>query len=696
MVENTSLVNYILSIRKEYGMTSSDSVIQISNIVFDASAEQIFLSLLTGATLYVYDNIFSHNSLDLSEYIEKNKITHLHSVPTLLQQIDFSKITSLKRVVSAGEVCPLNLSDRLNKNIRFYNKYGPTETTISSSIHLVNRSLPDRNIIPIGKPIDNVEIFILDSNNQIVPIGIQGEICIGGKGLARGYLNNPSLTSEKFIRNPNKNGERMYKTGDMGRWLADGNIEYTGRRDFQVKIRGYRIELGEIESVINEFPFIRNTVVIVKEELNGNHNLVAFVQSNQVLNFKELRGHLNEKLPSYMIPSHFIQIDEIPLTSSGKTDRENLKNRILHSNVELNPLDMPTSPEEKLVAKIWSDLLGIEHLNKSDNFFELGGHSLIAIKVIIRLENETGYKLPISSLFEYPTIENIAKLITSKEELNKWKALVPIKPKGNKIPLYLIHGGGLGVLVFNNIANHFDEDQPVYGLQALGMDGKEKPLSSIEEMAAYYINEIMEHNANGPYAIAGHSAGSIVAFEMAKQLTRLNKKVNYLAVFDYDYIEIERQKSLKRKIKRKTIDFVPELIFTIKSLIKRPKKTMKHQIMIWHLRYITMMKRLGFEKKEELEGLYLHINNAKTKFEESLKKYKMEPYGGTIDLFISEDKVYYQDDPEYLGWRPFSTQPINISKVKGDHDKMILPPNDKAFAKILQKRLDSCNFKFKS
>ena len=150
-------------------------------------------------------------------------------------QIDFSKITTLKRVVSAGEVCPLNLSDRLNKNIRFYNKYGPTEATISSSIHLVDRSVSVRNIIPIGKPIDNVDIFILDSNNQIVPIGIQGEICIGGKGLARGYLNNPSLTSEKFIDNPNKNGERMYKTGDMGRWLADGNIEYTGRRDFQVK-----------------------------------------------------------------------------------------------------------------------------------------------------------------------------------------------------------------------------------------------------------------------------------------------------------------------------------------------------------------------------------------------------------------------------------------------------------------------------
>ena len=206
----------------------------------------------------------------------------------------------------------------------------------------------------------------------------------------------------------------------------------------------------------------------------------------------------------------------------------------------------------------------------------------------------------------------------------------------------------------------------------------------------------MEHNPNGPYAIAGHSAGGIVAFEMAKQLTRLNKKVNYLAVFDYDYIEIERQKSLKRKIKRKTIDFVPELIFTIKSFVKRPKKTMIHQIMIWHLRYITMLKRLGFEKKEELEGLYLHINNAKTKFEESLKKYKMEPYDGVIDLFISEDKVYYQDDPEYLGWRPFTTKPIIINKVKGDHDKMILPPNDKTFAKILQKRLDSCNFKIKS
>ncbi|SFF13230.1 amino acid adenylation domain-containing protein, partial [Chitinophaga sp. CF118] len=300
MIEQRSLVNYLTAINAEYGLGGDDRVLQISNFAFDASVEQIFGSLLNGAALYIISNPLSLDGSELNDFIATHGITHLHGVPALLEKAGLTITHSLKRVISAGENCPLSLMNSLKEKVTFYNKYGPTEGTISTTIFNASERAVNGTSIPIGRPINNSRIYILDDAGHLLPVGITGEICISGAGIARGYLNRAELTAEKFVADPFQPGERMYKTGDLGRWLPDGNVEYIGRKDDQVKIRGYRIELGEIENALQQLVDIDAAVVTAKG--SKEKELVAYIVSKAVLNTTDIRSALGKILPSYMIP----------------------------------------------------------------------------------------------------------------------------------------------------------------------------------------------------------------------------------------------------------------------------------------------------------------------------------------------------------------------------------------------------------
>jgi acyl-CoA synthetase (AMP-forming)/AMP-acid ligase II/acyl carrier protein len=371
--------------------------------------------LMVGARVALISSADAADGSRLLELLDHSQATVMQATPAtwrLLLATEWQRNNSLK-ILCGGEALPRDLADQLlERSNSVWNLYGPTETTIWST---VNKVEPGDGAVSIGRPISNTQIFILDSHLQPVPIGASGNLYIGGDGLARGYLNRPELTGEKFIPNPfsDEPGGRIYRTGDLARYLPDGSIEFFGRIDHQVKVRGFRIELGEIETMLNVHPGIREAVVIVREDNPGDKRLVAYTVPDQepVPTTSDLRKFLGEKLPGYMVPSVFVTLDALPLTPNGKVDR-----RVLPAPDQNRPelevtFAAPRTPVEEGVAKIWAELLGLERVGIHDNFFELGGHSLLAAQVISRLDSEFEVKLSLRSFFEVPTITELVTMI---------------------------------------------------------------------------------------------------------------------------------------------------------------------------------------------------------------------------------------------------------------------------------------------
>jgi tyrocidine synthetase III len=419
MIPHGALYNYIIAIGKEYGISNQDRILQVSNFAFDAAIEQIMLSMCNGAALYVISQSLATNTDDLSDYIGANEITHLHSVPTLLQHIDYTKATSLKRVVSAGEDCPVSLPQRVPDSTAFYNKYGPTEATISATLYRVGSTKDKLTKVPIGHPLSNSRVYILNDHDQLQSVGVAGEICIGGHSLAQGYLNQPDLTAAKFINDPFQSGQLIYRTGDLGKWLPDGNIVFIGRKDDQVKIRGHRIELGEITKVLEQYKDVEAAVVTAFKETNGDNALVAYIVNESPVDITDLRNWLGSKLPHYMIPAHLIQLDALPLLPNGKLNKKALP--APESTGAATPYVAPRNEIETQLVQIWQQVLGLEQVGVQHNFFELGGHSLNATRLVGQVQKEFGVNVNIKDVFLNPTIETVGELIRARLWLEKSK-----------------------------------------------------------------------------------------------------------------------------------------------------------------------------------------------------------------------------------------------------------------------------------
>jgi amino acid adenylation domain-containing protein len=403
--------NRLLWMQQAYQLTCSDRVLQKTPFSFDVSVWEFFWPLLTGARIVVALPEGHKDSAYLVNLIAQQQVTTVHFVPSMLQvflqEPNLENCSCLQRVFCSGEALPFELTQRFFSQLKceLHNLYGPTEAAIDVTFW---QCQPQDNlqIVPIGRPIANTQIYILDKHLQPVPIGVPGELYIGGDGLARGYLNRPELTSEKFIPNPfsHSKSERLYKTGDLARYLSDGNIEFLGRIDHQVKIRGFRIELGEIEAVLNTHPQIQQVVVITTEDMAGNKGLVAYiVTTDESLTNNQIREFLFSKLPEYMVPSAFVTLDTLPLTPNGKVDRKALPapdGDFLREREYV----APRTASEEIIANIFASVLGVQNVGIHDNFFELGGHSLLATQVISRLRESFQMELPLRSLFEKPTV----------------------------------------------------------------------------------------------------------------------------------------------------------------------------------------------------------------------------------------------------------------------------------------------------
>jgi amino acid adenylation domain-containing protein len=541
MVEHRGLVNLALAQIQSFAVNHNSRVLQFASFSFDACISEILMTFGSGATLYLAQKDALLPGQPLIERLVKNGITHVTLPPSALVVLPKESLPNLQTLIVAGEACSLDLVKQWSVGRNFFNAYGPTEASVCATIAQCSQ---DDLIVTIGKAIANVQIYILDAFLQPVPVGVSGELYIGGVGVARGYLNRPELTAERFIPNPfyppltslDKGVEqpsKLYKTGDLARYLPDGNIEYLGRIDNQVKIRGFRIELGEIEAVLSQCPDVQNTAVIVREDTPGDKRLVAYVvlTSDSQITTSELRQFLANQLPAYLVPNTFVILDNLPLTPNGKCDRRSLP--IPDDQTRKNiPKIGPRNLVELQLAQIWSEILGINNIGIQENFFELGGHSLLAVSLINRIEQKLDKRLPLTSLFQNGTIASLAKLLAQETTQPASSPLIAIQSQGNKTPFFAVHPIGGNVLCYADLARNLGTKQPFYGLQSLGLNELEKTVASIEEMAMIYVEAIQTVQASGPYYLGGWSMGGVIAFEIAQQLLTQGQEVALLALID--------------------------------------------------------------------------------------------------------------------------------------------------------------------
>ncbi|MGI4751304.1 MAG: non-ribosomal peptide synthetase [Janthinobacterium lividum] len=692
-IEHHSLLNLLQSIQKWPGITSEDRMLALTTISFDIAGLELFLPLIAGAEIILADTETAKNGRELLELIKTTNVSLIQATPAtfrLLLDAGWKQPLPL-RVFCCGEAMQPDLAEKLLPLCAgLYNMYGPTETTIYST----GKQILENEPITIGFPLDQTQVYIFNEANKVVPHGEIGEIFIAGDGVARGYLNQPELTATRFYDDPFAAtlGNKMYRTGDVGRFLQKNEIEYLGRVDHQVKIRGHRVELGEIEAILARQEKVTQSVVVVREDQPGNQQLVAYVSAQDVSKNVEQQWiniwkiALKEVLPPFMVPAQIILLDAFPLTPNNKIDRKALpKPEVL--SADISEFTSPRTSVEKLVADIWCQVLGRHAISIYDNFFEIGGHSLLAVQIMSRIEKETGKRLPLASFFESSTIAALALLLHMDGQSITWDSLVPIKAKGSKTPLYIVHGAGLNVLLFNTLAMHMDQEQPVYGLQAKGLNGIDQPLDKLEDIAAHYISEIIRHNPNGPYALAGYSFGGTIAYEMAKQLQAMGKKIKMLALFDSYANQTELTYPKYVRVLHKIRDYSCRFFYTFVLLAKQPVNTITYKMLMFRRKLITYYWKWR-NKNEEQIGFFGYSHKIDEMNQKAAAEYFITPYNGQIDLFRAKVKTYYMQDPHYLGWKKFALKGVQVHEIPGDHNYIFAPPNDKEFATVLQECLN--------
>lgn len=543
MIRHEAVVNTILDINSRYNVNSNDKFFAISALNFDLSVYDVFGALSTGGTIVIPDESKLMEPSAWLEMINNKKVTIWNSVPALMQMlveyIDVPKndlTQSLRLVIMSGDWIPVSLPDKIKqlyRDCKVISMGGATEASIWSIFHpidFVDSNLPS---IPYGKALANQKMFVLDKKLYYTPDWVPGDIYIGGIGLSDGYLNDEQKTNKSFIIHPSFK-ERIYKTGDLGRFLPDGNIEFLGREDFQVKIQGYRIELGEIETAIIKHEGILDAIVSVHGKKAESKRLICYYTENHnfSLEKEEMISFLSTKLPDYMIPNTFIKMESLPLTSNGKVDRTALPSpeEIEDDRIKCKEITAPRNGIETKLYQLFEQLLSLKKLCIFDNFFELGGNSILAIQLINKIEKEFTVQVSMHNFLENQSVAKLSHVIQNKEVSKNTSLVVAINKNGTQTPIFMVHPVGGNVMCYVQLAKHLGEDQPLYGIQANGMDEGEI-ISSIEDMAARYISEIKKYHHN-ELVLGGWSMGALVALQMAKLLSSENIMVKNLILID--------------------------------------------------------------------------------------------------------------------------------------------------------------------
>ena len=532
-----NLVNFLLAMMEQPGLSEQDILLSVTTLSFDIAGLEIYLPLITGARLVLVSADTAADGPCLRTALENSQANVMQATPTVWRALISAgwQGSSTFKALCGGEALPIDLAAGLLQRCgSLWNMYGPTETTIWSTLALVSST---QEPINIGRPIANTQVYILDPLGQPSPIGVPGELSIGGAGVARGYLNRPELTAEKFVPDPfsQRPSDRLYRTGDLARFLPDGRIDLLGRIDNQIKLHGFRIELGEIHAALMDHPDILEAAVVGRKDQPDTLYLAAYVvakSSGKALSEDDLRFFLSKRLPTAMIPARYVFLDELPQTPNGKVNHKALP-APSRAKPRDEALTRPRDEVELKLTQIWKKLLGVDQIGIQDDFFQLGGHSLLAVRMFNQIKETFCVTLPLTSLFNQPTIEHLANLIHQNQEFTPWSSLSKIQPLGNRPPFFCVHGMPGDVFWYCRLTPHMSPDQPIWGLESQGLDGIKEPLHNIEKMAALYIQEMKSIQPEGPYYLCGYSFGGTVAFEIARQIEQMGEKVALLAVIDH-------------------------------------------------------------------------------------------------------------------------------------------------------------------
>jgi amino acid adenylation domain-containing protein len=692
---HAGLANRLLWSKAAYGMTSADRLLQIAALGFDISVWELLLPVITGGTLLVAPPDRHKDPHALVALLQAEQITTLHCVPSLLEAVldPLAAVhgATLRQVVCGGETLPVALARRWSERlpqVALHHAYGPTEAAISVT-HWTWQPDWTGPRVPLGQPIANTQLYVLDAQGAPVPVGIVGELVIGGVQLARGYLSRPELTADKFRPDPftNTPGARLYHTGDLGRWLPDGTLEFLGRRDDQIKLRGFRVELGEIEAVLLQHPLVRQAVVAARTEQDyqrligyvvgeqgahaqrapahkeqGNKGAGCYAQrvpgeqrneAQPELDAQELRQFLQERLPDYMVPSAFVVLDALPLTANGKVDRKLLVERTNLSLTEVSDHVIPRNQIGFTLTKIWEQILGVSPIGVHDNFFQLGGHSLFAIRLAGEIQkafpgNEA---INITHIFKYPTIAGLTKLLTAQTVNAAPTPIIPLNNQPSLTPLFLVHPGEGLAFAYHALANRL-QGYASYGINNPRFGDPDSRFSSIEEMAHEYIKAVLETRPEGPYWLGGWSFGGSVALEMAHRLDALGHQVEGVLLIDsYNMALVAPE------------DVGPEGV-------------------------AQFLNDQGFDPQTD-EGRRLRdelLNNGQL-----AEAYQPKPYHGRVVLIkAAHPDAHMAHVPAELehGWRDYMCGKLETYTVPGKHAELLAPKYVAHLATIIQEVLD--------
>jgi amino acid adenylation domain-containing protein len=674
-IEHRSAANLIEWARASFEPSVLDRTLFSTSLNFDLAVFECFVPLCSGAAVCLVRNaLVMQNS--------PQEVTLINTVPSALSAlVDAHAIPqSVHTVNVAGEPLKRELVQRIFDHSSVHtvcNLYGPSETTTYSTWCAMDRTTGFHP--SIGRPIAHTRIYILDAHGALVPAGVAGEIHIGGAGVARGYLNRPDLTAERFVPDPfaAEPGARLYKTGDLGRWRADGTIEFLGRNDHQVKIRGFRIELGEIEARLLELPGVREAAVLAREDLPGEKRLVAYVAGENALQPEALRTHLGASLPEYMVPAAYVQLDALPLTPNGKLDRRALP-APEGDAYGTRAYEAPQGELESTFAAIWSELLGVERIGRHDNFFALGGHSLLALQAVSRLSRRLGREVPVHVLFSTPTVAALAHEIGKPDGPEEFRHIVTIRSSGSHAPLFIIHAGDGEVGYAFDLAPHLPADRPLYALAAIGFADGEAPLSDVEAMASAYVRAMRSVQPHGPYHLVGWSSGGMIAYEIAAQLLSADEQVGFVGVID-----------TLRDFSSGGAQALTEAQFLVRTVLKDVEGNLARQI-------------AALAEQDDIDAIFdlcqsegiipATIERATLRRHLAVRyaiglavaNYRAQPIAVPLALFTAADEGHADSR---LGWAEITEHGLDVAELPGTHWSIVDPDHIRALGAAISRAL---------
>jgi amino acid adenylation domain-containing protein len=669
MVEHANVARLFSATDAWFRFDANDVWTLFHSYAFDFSVWEIWGALFYGGRVVIVPKDVARSPEDFYELLCREKATVLNQTPSAFRQLisvqaKNKKSHQLRYVVFGGEALETAMlkpwyEQNRNQKTQLINMYGITETTV----HVTYRPLTPadterRGGSPVGCRIPDLRTYILDDQRQPVPIGVVGELYVGGAGVARGYLNRPELTAERFLQDPfvQTPGERMYKAGDLGRWLGKGDIEFLGRNDSQVKIRGFRIELGEIEARLVEGTEVQEAVVVMREDTPGDRRLVAYYTSSQKeVSAERLRVHLSERLPEYMVPAAYVQLESLPLTTNGKLDRKALPAPDAGA-YGVSGYEPPTGEIEDTLAKIWAQTLKVERVGRRDNFFALGGHSLLAGRLLSQINEITGRQIPLSAMFRGATVESLAQLVQQETEIEQDPVVMEIQPGSDRrLPFFAIVPPGEESLGYAMLARHMGPSQTVYKVQAHAPVVRGRPYTEQEmrAMGQGYAAAIVEVQSKGPYCLGGLCDGTHIAERVVLELEAQNREVGLFAIFDTWTLQYSQRPWMWR------------LYYYQQRLREIRKVGLSEQFKIFAG---AVADRIG-----KSTGRSQITNDWPQAYWP--KDFVPQRFGARVALFKRpKQPFYYVKDPE-MGWSARSQGGVEIHEIPFDHEQLLREPH---------------------